>query len=122
MQLLFVYNADTGLFNSVTDIAHKILSPKTYNCNLCKLTHGVFSARDSWVKFLKSIEVPIEFLHRDEFIQRYPQNHTQLPAIFIQKDKSITLWLDHHAINSLKNVEALKALILDKLKSDQATS
>lgn len=25
--LIFVYNADSGLFNTVTDIAHKVLSP-----------------------------------------------------------------------------------------------
>ena len=40
VELLFVYNADTGLFNTVADAAHKILSPSTYSCNLCKVTYG----------------------------------------------------------------------------------
>ena len=32
--IVFVYNADSGLFNMVTDTAHKMLSPDTYECNL----------------------------------------------------------------------------------------
>ena len=28
--LLFVYNADSGLFNTMADIGHKLLSPETY--------------------------------------------------------------------------------------------
>ena len=120
MQLLFVYNADSGIFNTVTDIAHKILSPRTYSCNLCMLTHGYFSARDSWVKFLQQINVSLEFLHRDEFVQRYPHNRTQLPAIFAVQDQSLSVWLDHHAINSLHDVQALQAVITDKLKADPA--
>jgi len=31
VELLFVYNADSGLFNSVADAAHKILAPSTYS-------------------------------------------------------------------------------------------
>lgn len=43
---LFVYNADSGLFNTATDIAHKILLPETYACNLCALTHGHFKIHE----------------------------------------------------------------------------
>ena len=38
----FVYNADGDVFSLVGDFAHKIFSPKTYNCNLCAITHGNF--------------------------------------------------------------------------------
>ena len=37
-RLLFVYNADTGLFNALADSAHKILSPQTYQWVLCEVT------------------------------------------------------------------------------------
>ncbi len=39
--LLFVYNADSGLVAGLFDSAHKLLSPSTYQCQLCTLTHGV---------------------------------------------------------------------------------
>ena len=35
--LVFVYNADSGVFNALADAAHKIFSPRTYACNLCAL-------------------------------------------------------------------------------------
>ncbi len=44
--LVFVYNADSGLFNTVTGMAHKIFSPGTYECNLCALTYSTFGMRE----------------------------------------------------------------------------
>jgi len=46
MQIIFVYNADSSLFANITDFAHKIVSPKTYSCNLCKLSYGKFSMKN----------------------------------------------------------------------------
>jgi hypothetical protein len=47
-QLIFVYNADSGGLNTLFDIAHKVVSPETYSCSLCMLTHGVLSERTAW--------------------------------------------------------------------------
>jgi len=33
--LIFVYYGESGLFNTLTHVAHKISSPQTYPCNLC---------------------------------------------------------------------------------------
>ncbi|WP_232221892.1 hypothetical protein [Methanococcoides burtonii] len=38
--LIFVYNADSGLINEMKDYVHKIVSPSTYECNLCAITYG----------------------------------------------------------------------------------
>ena len=40
--LLFVYNAKSGIANVLVDISHKLLSPETYSCNLCVITHNTF--------------------------------------------------------------------------------
>lgn len=69
--LLFVYNADSGLFNTLADIAHKIFSPKTYACNLCALTHSPIGMRSDWKTFLADLRQPLEFLHRDEFQHQF---------------------------------------------------
>ena len=52
--LVFVYNARSGLFNALSDAAHKIFSPGTYQCNLCALTHTALGMRGEWRKFLDS--------------------------------------------------------------------
>ena len=61
-RLIFVYNADSGLFNTLTDIAHKVLSPDTYACNLCSITHGYLKERRKWRNFIRTLDHPVEFL------------------------------------------------------------
>ena len=70
-KLIFVYNADSGVFNLLGDMAHKMFSPKTYQCSLCALTHGNFGMRREFSDYLKTLPEPFEFLHADEF-----QNNT----------------------------------------------
>ena len=113
--LVFVYNADSGLFNTVTDIAHKILSPQTYSCNLCAITHSYFSVKQQWTDFLEEQDVNCEFLHRDEFIQKYQIKDENLPAIFLKLQDNLSPWLTAQEINDCKDLNALKQLMLEKL-------
>jgi hypothetical protein len=86
-KLLFVYNADAGLANGLWDMAHKILSPRTYPCSLCGITYGATSMRPEWKQFLQSLPVEARFQHRDEFQREFPQLKDQaLPVVFWQHD------------------------------------
>ena len=114
--LLFVYNADSGLFNTITDIAHKVLSPDTYACQLCALTHGHFRVREDWVRFLEGLDADCEFLHRDEFRSRYDPAHVHaLPAIFIKTADGISPWLDADTLKASADLPDLKSLIQRRL-------
>ena len=115
MKLVFVYNADSGMFNTMADIAHKMLSPKTYNCNLCMLTHGYFSTRKDWLDFLQTLNIEMEFLHRDELVKHHPDSSDALPAVFIEHDK-FDLLMGADEIHALQSVEALQDLIKKKIK------
>ncbi len=106
-KFIFVYNADSGLFNTVTDIAHKILSPKTYSCNLCALTHGHFKVRDVWVRYLQQAQAEFEFLHKDEFEKRYMQQGSKWPAIFEDRAGKLQILFAKEEINKIKNIEQL---------------
>lgn len=82
-ELLFVYNADSGLLNAALDTLHKALSPATYACSLCAVTYGATSMRPEWRTFLRHLPVPAVFLHRDELRQHYPSLRSEpLPAVF----------------------------------------
>ena len=113
--LIFVYNADSGLFNTVTDIAHKIISPNTYSCQLCSLTHSYFAVKKDWTDFLAGIDAKLEFLHRDELQEKYGVKDIALPVILIQQDKRLETWLSHQEINACPDIETLKDLITDRL-------
>lgn len=116
MKLIFVYNADSGLFNTVSDIAHKVLSPNTYSCNLCALTHGHFKIRQEWVDFLKQLDIDLEFLHRDEFLTRHNIPDAEFPAIFLQKNDALSLWLDQSELNQITTLDDLKQVISERLQ------
>ena len=109
--LIFVYNADSGLFNTLTDIAHKVLSPQTYSCNLCAITHGLFSERDEWRHFLEELPVSLEFLHRDEFERQYDQVSCMYPAILERKGDVLDVLIPSSEINRCKGVEDLEKLV-----------
>ncbi len=113
--LLFVYNADTGLFSVVTDYAHKVLSPKTYPCNLCAITYGSMGMNKKWKEFIANLSFPVEFLHRDEFIAHYDFKDTQLPAAFLKKGDNLTMLITHDEINKCTTIEELMNLITGKL-------
>jgi len=116
--LIFVYNANSGVFNVLTDIAHKIFSPETYACNLCALTHSNLGMRQEWKDFIESLEGSIKFLHADELKKRYAIEAISLPAIFIKEEDKIKIWIDSTALNSCKTLNELKQLITNKLIYD----
>lgn len=109
--LVFVYNADSGLFNTVTDMAHKAFSPETYECNLCALTHSTFGMRRSWKRFLETLDRPLEFLHADELKSRYGISGQPLPVIFKKEAEQLKLLIDADSINSCRTMDDLQRLI-----------
>lgn len=115
LALVFVYNADSGFFNTVADIAHKNFSPQTYRCNLCALTHSTFGMHKSWQEFLNGLEIPVEFLHADELRNRYSVTDIPLPAIFTKQVDQLTVLIPADAINSCLTIDELKQLLTDKL-------
>lgn len=109
--LLFVYNADSGLFNTLGDIGHKLFSPSTYPCRLCAITHGYLVERAEWRAFIDSLGVGCEFLHRDQFQERFPGTAITLPAVFHLTDGEPRVCVDAAALSACGGMEELKALI-----------
>ena len=114
VRLIFVYNADGGFLNLLSDISHKIFSPQDYNCNLCSVTHGYFTKRRKWRKFLSTLRVETEFLHRDEFRQRYPESNVAFPAVLRDAGGQLEICLDAATVNNCGDLTELEALISGK--------
>jgi hypothetical protein len=111
--LVFVYNADSGVFNALADAAHKIFSPDTYACNLCALTHTAFGMRGEWKRFLEGLGVPLEFLHADELKSRYGLEGVPLPAVFEKDGAHLRVAVGAEEINACGSLEELERLILE---------
>ena len=121
-ELILVYNADSGFFSIIKDGIHKIVSPSTYQCNLCALTYGAVRMKDEWRTFIEKLEINAEFLHRDEFLRllrEHPHRieDVKFPAIFLRDGERITLLIRHDEINECKTLRDLMHLITQKLSN-----
>ncbi len=89
-RLVFVYNADSGLLNAAKDIWHRVTSPSTYPCALCKLTYATMGMDKRWRQFVESLDMPVEFLHRDELASRADIDvaGVELPVALFVRDGS----------------------------------
>ena len=101
--IIFVYNADSGALNTALDMAHKLLSPRTYRCSLCSITHGVFREREAWKAFRDAMDEDMLFLHRDEFEARFPQRSgmREYPLVLREQAGEVEMLL------SAKDIEGL---------------
>ncbi|HWS99771.1 MAG TPA: hypothetical protein VN256_05800 [Pyrinomonadaceae bacterium] len=109
--LVFVYNAESGLFNAVGDMSRKILSPETYQCNLCALTYSTFRMRKSWKQFIETLGRPSEFLHADELSERHGVSGVPLPAVFTKEGGSLKLHIEASEIQQCRTLDDLMGLV-----------
>lgn len=93
------------------DFAHKIISPKTYSCDLCTLTHGNLSEREDWSLFLRETNINIEFYHIDDFEQKYIHKD-EYPIIYMRNGDSLKSLFSSKEIATFKDVSDL----INKLK------
>jgi hypothetical protein len=113
-QLIFVYNADSGLLSTLADFTQKMFSPSTYKCQLCALTYGNFRMKQEWKHFLKELPARVRFLYKDDFMKKYNMG-TSFPAIYIKNVDVIRIFLTKKEIEHCESMQELKSVILEKL-------
>ena len=102
--LVVVYNAKSGGLNAVLDYVHKMVSPETYDCNLCKLTYDNFGQIREWNDFLRFLNISVDYYYKDHLTQIGMDPEMDLPAIFLNNNN---LLLGAREINSFKTLEEL---------------
>ena len=114
--LIFVYNADGGVFAAVSDAVHKVLSPATYACSLCMVSYGAFGMRREWRAFLESLPHAKVFHHRDDFRATYPALDIALPAIlWADTGGAPQLLVSAETLDRQKDVTMLITTVRDRL-------
>jgi hypothetical protein len=114
MKLIFVYNANSGAVSAVLDSAHKLLSPSSYDCKLCVLTHGVFSENKHWKAFKEISSIEMVFLHKDKFLKQYKSKWLpkySFPVILSEEDQALDVFMSNKDIETIETVAGLIAVI-----------
>lgn len=112
-ELVFVYNARSDLFSKAVDFAHKIISPNTYSCSLCSLTHGHLGMHQEWAEFIQSLPYTVRFLYKDQ-VENSPQE--DLPHVWLQEAHAKKLLIDARELNAIPSLQVLMDLIHQRLK------
>ncbi|WP_332606040.1 hypothetical protein [Acinetobacter sp. ESBL14] len=119
--LVFVYNGDSGLVNSLMHLMHKTISPETYECQLCAIVYDGARQSKDWKNFINDLNIQAEYFHRDTFIKAYGNLNADLPAVFLKTpNESLELVISASDFQSLKTMEQLQQKIKQILA--QATS
>ncbi|MCL6218401.1 GTPase [Zunongwangia pacifica] len=117
-KLIFVYNANSGAWNSVLDSAHKMLKPETYSCKLCAVTHGLTGEKKSWKKYRKSSNVPMEFYHKDEFLKTFASKYLlkfEFPAVLYPENEELQVLISAEEFKEISSVEKLIGIIENRV-------
>lgn len=105
-----MYNANSGALNALLDSVHKIVSPQTYDCELCDLTFGVFKEKGEWVRFRESIKTPLTFLHKDEFLKAYKSKWLPkytFPIALAERNGELEIAISANRFSELEDLEEL---------------
>ena len=91
---------------------HKIVSPESYKCNLCSLTHGNFTERKEWKHFKESTSLDLVFLHKDEFEQEYGKRFSY--PIVLRRDKGLEVFISTEELNEIASPKQLIELVQNR--------
>ena len=114
LELIFIYNANSGVVNELIDFAHKIVSPETYDCNLCAISYGPFSMKKKWSTYIETLPFKSTFTYKDKF-SKDGYNNIKFPSVFIRSNEKLNEIISATEINEIKDLDQLKVLLNHKL-------
>ena len=114
LELIFIYNAKSGVVNELIDFAHKIVSPETYDCNLCAISYGAFSMKKKWSTYIETLPFKSTFTYKDKFSKNGYSN-IKFPSVFIRSNEKLDEIISATEINEIKNLDQLIGLLNQKL-------
>ena len=110
--LIFVYNARSGVFNSLFDYFYKMISPSTYECSLCRLTYNNYGQVKALKQFIQSLNIPIYFKYSDHLSEIGLDKETKLPIV-VNRDLNVVASAEE--INQCQTIDALIEVIRKKM-------
>ena len=115
-ELIFIYNAKSGLVNEMIDFAHKIVSPETYDCNLCAISYGTFTKKKRWSNYINSLPIKSTFTYKDKISAlKKGLSSLKFPTIIIRDGVELNEIISRNEINSIKNINQLISLLNERL-------
>lgn len=114
LELIFIYNAESGVVNELIDFAHKIVSPDTYDCNLYAISYGAFFMEKKWLTYIETLPFKSTFTYKDKFFKN-EYSDIEFPSVFMRSNEKLDEIISATEINEIKNLDQLIDLLNQKL-------
>ena len=116
-KLIFIYNASDDILSVSFDFIHKIISPSTYQCSLCKITYGNVSMHEKWKDYINSSNFDIQFLYKNNYLEYYKDlNVEEFPVAYKYNGNSYEIFISKLEFDSCHDLDSLINLIEKKEK------
>ena len=115
IEIIFVYNAKSDSVNKLIDFAHKIISPSTYSCSLCTLTHNDFGPRDDWKAFLNNPSYSIQVFYKNEFEEKFKKSF-DYPVILKREGSEFEIIFGKDKIAEMNSLSDLLVSVTNKIQ------
>jgi len=116
-KLVFAFNAKSGILNGLADSVHKSLSPETYSCNLCAITHHRIGMRFQLKEFLRKKDLDYIFLHKNDIAEYSGVDSSELPFVGkLKRGNVVEVIIDKEEIAEIAKLTELIKAIQNKLK------
>ena len=118
-KLIFIYNASNDPISVSFDFIHKIISPSTYQCSLCKITYGNVSMHNKWKEYTEHSDYIFEFLYKNNYL-KYHQNLKveEFPVAYKYNGSAYELFISRQDFDLCTSLDSLIEMVGQKLNKD----
>ena len=115
-ELIFIYNTKSGLVNEMIDFAHKIVSSKTYDCNLYAISYNTFTKKKRWSDYINSLPIKSVFTYKDKVSSLEKElSNLKFPTIVFRNGVELNEIISRNEINNINNINQLISLLNERL-------
>jgi peptide-methionine (R)-S-oxide reductase len=115
-ELIFIYNTKSGLVNEMVDFAHKIVSSKTYDCNLYAISYNTFTKKKRWSDYINSLPIKSVFTYKDKVSSLGKElSNLEFPTIIFRNGVELNEIISRNEINNINNINQLISLLNERL-------
>lgn len=113
--LVFIYNANSGILPKMKDYGHKEGEDEPGGCNLYAVTHSPIGMKKEWRRFINELGITVRFLSRNEFSSEFGSGSETFPIAFIQAGKDLTPFITTDEINRCAHLDDLISFVQQRL-------
>lgn len=114
--LLFVYNIDSGVLQSLHDYSSKRpAAPGSDIITLKAITHSPLGMKKEWKRFLKELSIPSRCMDRNEFIAEFEHLATTFPIVFLKKGKDLSVFIGSEDLSQCRDLSDLIGLVSKRI-------